>query len=86
MITQSEIRQNESKLCGIVVQQRRRPFDKFHTLLRVEFWSNLKLENLPDVPVTEFFDGQRLALDVNIEGRLLKLKFFKKTWCEEPSD
>ena len=44
------------------------------------------LENLPDVPVTEFFDGQRLAVDVNIEGRLLKLKFFKKTWCEEPSD
>ena len=43
-------------------------------------------KNLPDVPVTEFFDGQRLALDVNIEGRLLKLKFFKKTWCEEPSD
>ena len=43
------------------------------------------LENFPDVPVTEFFDCRRLAV-YNIECRLLKLKFFKKTWCEEPSD
>ena len=46
------------------------------------------IENLPDVPATEFFDDQISTVDVmvNIKARLVKLKFFRKTWCTGPSD
>ena len=39
------------------------------------------IENLPEVPVTKFFDAPSSAVDLDIEDRLLKLKFFRKTWC-----
>ena len=42
------------------------------------------IQNLPDVPVNEFFENQSSAVDVDIKARLLKLKFFRKTWCAEP--
>ena len=45
------------------------------------------VENLPNVPNTdEFFDDQN-SVDEDIEARLCKLKFFRKTWCSaETSD
>jgi hypothetical protein len=36
-------------------------------------------ENIPHVPA-EFFDGQSTD-DLDIEHRLLKIKFFRKEWC-----
>ena len=44
------------------------------------------LKNLPEVPETEFLDDESSAVDLDIEARLLRLKFFRKTWCPEPSD
>ena len=45
------------------------------------------MENLPEVPVTELIDDQSSAVDLDIEARLLKLKFFRKAWCSaEPTD
>ena len=41
------------------------------------------IENLPNVPNTdEFFDDQN-SVDEDIEARLCKLKFFRKTWCSQ---
>ena len=42
------------------------------------------IENLPSVPVDEFFDNQN-KVDQEIEERLLKIKFFRQTWCSQPS-
>ena len=43
-----------------------------------------QLENLPNVPEGEDpFDSQN-SVEKDIEARLLKLKFFRKTWCSEP--
>ena len=39
------------------------------------------MENLPNVPDTDEFFVCQNSVDLDIETRLLKLKFFRKTWC-----
>ena len=44
------------------------------------------VENLPNVPDTDEFFVCQNSVDLDIEARLLKLKFFRRTWCcSEPS-
>ena len=57
-----------------------------HDIFEAAKFQESLVENLPDAPVTEFFDNQSSAVDVEIEARLMKLKFFRKAWCTEPSD